>query len=186
MLQNKPLMLGIVALLVFLRFVLVPWQAYQEELHQQLDALSKRLQRSEALLSQQQQLNESQAQLQQQLTTLLQPFPAVEAAAQYRLQLQQQLQQLAAEHQVSVTFFDWLSDTPLNVFNLQRARINLRLQGNAASVMAVHLLLEQRYTHFIIRDLRGSWRGAISPDSQVEFTLLIEADYRQQDAVNAS
>ena len=56
MLRNKPLLLTILAILVLARFVLVPLQQQQQAQYQQLDALTKRLQRSEALLQQKQKL----------------------------------------------------------------------------------------------------------------------------------
>lgn len=182
MLQNKPLLLGIVALLLFVRFVAVPLQQHQQALHQQLDALTKRLQRSEALLQQQQQLELHQAEQQQQLSQILKPFPVVSSSSQYRLQLQQQLQQLAAAQGASVTFFDWLSDTPLQVFNMQRGRISLRIKGTAANVMLLQAQIEQQFPHFMLRDLRSSWRGDLNQRSEIELTLLFEADYRLQEA----
>ena len=92
MLRNKPLLLTILAILVLARFVLVPLQQQQQAQYQQLDALTKRLQRSEALLQQKQKLALLQTEQQQYLNQLLQPFPVVANSSQYRLQLQQQLQ----------------------------------------------------------------------------------------------
>ena len=182
MLRNKPLLLAILAILVLARFVLVPLQQQQQAQYQQLDALTKRLQRSEALLEQKQTLESLQAEQQQQLSQLLQPFPLVANSSQYRLQLQQQLQKLAAAQGVSVTFFDWLSDTPLQVFNLQRGRVSLRIKGTAANVMQLHTQIEQQFPHFMLRDLRSSWRGDLNQFSEIELTLLFEADYRLQGA----
>ncbi|MEH8015825.1 hypothetical protein MN202_01150 [Rheinheimera muenzenbergensis] len=182
MLQNKSLLIGTIVVLALLRFVLLPLQQHQQELYQQLEGLNKRFQRSEALLQQQQQLQLLQAEQQQQLTQLLLPFPKVSSSSQYRLQLQQQLQQLAAAQGAAVTFFDWLSETPLQVFNLHRGRISLRIKGPAAKVMLVHALIEQQYPHFIQRDIRGSWRGSLTAQSEVELTLLFEADYQLAEA----
>ena len=182
MLQNKPLLLAIVAVLALLRFVVVPLQQQQQDLYQQLEVLSKRLQRSESLLQQQEQLQSSYTAAQQQLEKLLQPFPVVASGSQYRLTLQQQLQQLASANNASVTFFDWVSDTPLPVFNLQRGRVTLRIRGTAANVMQLHAQIEQQFPHFISRDTRSSWRGSLTPQTDVELTLLFEVDYRVQEA----
>jgi hypothetical protein len=183
MLQNKTLLLALLAVLVFIRFGIVPWHAYQQQQYQQLDAVTKRLQRSQALLQQQQQLQQWQAQQQQEVSALLAPYPMVSSASDYRLQLQQQLQQLAAANSVSVTFFDWLSDTPLQVFNLVRGRISLRLQGPAGNIMLVHSLIEQQFSHFNLRDIKANWRADLNAQSDVELSLLIEADYCLQEAL---
>lgn len=183
MLRNKTALISLVIVLVVIKFGLLPLQQAQQDLHQQLTGLDKRLQRSQNLLQQTDTLQQWQSSQQQQLQQLLQPFPQVASAAQYRLLLQQQLQQLAAANNVSVTFFDWLTDTPLGVFSLQRGRISLRLEGDAANIMLLHLKLEQQFPHFVLRDIRASWRGALSPGSRIELTLLIEADYRVVEAV---
>lgn len=182
MLQNKQLLLAIVAILALLRFVVVPLQQHQQDLYQQLDALTKRLQRSEALVQQQEQFQSSYTAAQQQLEELLLPFPVVAGSSQYRLALQQQLQQLASANNAAVTFFDWVSDTPLPVFDLQRGRVTLRIKGTAANVMQLHSQIEQKFPHFISRDIRSSWRGSLTPQTDVELTLLFELDYRIQEA----
>jgi hypothetical protein len=180
-LQNKPLLIGLIAFLVVIKFVLLPLQQKQQDVYQQLDSLTKRVQRSEALIAQQQELLQWKDRQQQQLQTLLAPFPVVNNATQYRLQLQQQMQLLAAEHKVSVTFFDWLSDSPLEVFNLYRGRVSLRIEGSAANVMRWHGQLEQQFPQFILRDIRGNWRDVLTADSRIELNLLIEVDYQLQE-----
>lgn len=183
MLQNKPLLIALVALLAVVKFVLLPLQQQQQALYQQLESSTKRVQRSEALLAEKETLLQWQSRQQQELQQLLQPFPLVDSAAQYRLQLQQQLQQLAAANQVSVTFFDWLTDTPLQVFNLQRSRISWRVEGDASKVMQLHLQLEQQFPQFMLRDVKATWRGDLSHSSRIELNLLIEIDYKLQEAV---
>lgn len=180
--QNKVVLLGIVAVLAFVRFAVVPWHEYQQSKYQQLDAVTKRLQRSEALVEQQQRLIEMQQQQQQQLATMLTPFPKVTNPSAYRLQLQQQIQQLAEENGVAVTFFDWLSDTPMQVFSLSRGRISLRLKGLAGNIMSTHSLIEQRFPNFIVRDVKANWRNDLTPQSEIELSLLVEVDYQEQEA----
>ena len=180
--RNKIILLSLVVILMVIKFGLLPLQQARQDVHQQLIGLDKRLQRSQALLEQQDVLQQWQSNQQQQLQQLLQPFPQVTSAAQYRLELQQQLQQLAAANNVSVTFFDWLTDTPLGVFDLQRGRIALRLEGDAGSIMQLHLKLEQQFPHFLLRDIRASWRGELAPGIRIELSLLIEADYQIAEA----
>lgn len=183
MLRNKAALIGLVLILVVIKFILLPLQQAQQNLHQELAGLNKRLHRSQALVEQKDMLQQWQSTQQQELQTLLQPFPEVTAAAKYRLTLQQQLQQVAAENQVSVTFFDWLTDTPLEVFDLHRGRISLRVEGNASNIMQLHLKLEQQFPHFSMRDIRATWRGELGRASRIELNLLIEVDYRLAEAV---
>lgn len=181
MLQNKPFWLGLVLLLAGIKFVLLPLIQLQQDNYNELEGLSKRVQRSEALLADKDQLQQWQVTQQQQQQQLMLPFPVVDGATQYRLVLQQQLQQLAAENGVSVTFFDWLTDTPLQVFNLQRGRLSWRVEGDASQIMQLHVQLEQQFPHFILRDVKASWRGDLNPGSRIELNLLIEVDYKLQE-----
>lgn len=183
MLQNKIALISLVVVLVVIKFVLLPLQQAQQAQQQQLAGLNKRLERSQALLEQKDLLQQWQATQQQQVQTLLRPFPVVAGSGPYRLALQQQLQQLAAEHNVSVTFFDWLTDTPLEVFNMQRGRLSLRLEGGASRIMQLHLALEQQFPHFLLRDVRATWRGDLNRGSRIELNLLLDVDYRLQEAL---
>lgn len=178
MLNNKPLLLGIILLLAGLRFIIVPWMDYQDEQKQQLETLTKRLVRSEALVEFRTELTE-QKQLQDtavsKLLTGLQQSPSTE---QYQLEFQQQMQQLLESNKVSLLLFDWLSDTDLKTFNVHRARINLRFEGTIADIVKTHLVLEQNYPSLLIRDLNTSWRGGLSKESRVTVTMMLESDYR--------
>lgn len=182
MLQNKWL-LAVVGLLAAVKFLFLPLQQLQQEQYQLLDSLTKRVQRSEALLSEQQALQQWASAQEHQLQQLLQPFNQVDNAAQYRLMLQQQLQQLASSYDVTITLFNWVSDTPLSVFNLHRGRVTLQLEGEAANIMQMHLQLEQRYPQFISKDLKANWRGELSNKSRIELQLLLEVDYLLAGAV---
>lgn len=177
MLQNKWL-LAVVALLAIVKFLLLPLRQMQQEQYQLLDSLTKRVQRSHALLSEQEPMKQWASEQQLQLQLLLQPFVSVDNAAQYRLTLQQQLQQLATSHGVTIMLFNWVSDTPLAVFDLHRGRVNLQLEGEAAHIMQMHLQLERQYPQFISRDLKANWRGDLSNKSRVELQLLLEVDYQ--------
>lgn len=181
--RNKVILLSLVGVLLVIKFVLLPLQQTQQDMYTQLEGLNKRLERSQALLAEKETLKQWQSTQQQQLQKLLQPYPEVANASQYRLTLQQQLQQLAAENQVSVTFFDWLTDTSLEVFNLQRGRISLRLEGDASRIMQLHLQLEQQFPHFLLRDIRATWRGGLERGSRIELNLLLETDYKLAEAV---
>ena len=167
--RNKLILIAVMTTLLLIKFVLLPLQQKQQDLHQELTVVSKQLQRSKALVE-------------QELQKLLQSFPEVVSTSQYRLALQQQFQKLALDNAVSVTFFDWLTDTPLDAFNIHRGRVSLRVDGNASKVMQLHLMLEQ-FPHFSLRDIRASWRGDLSRDRRIELNLLIEVDYRLPEAV---
>lgn len=180
--RNKLILIGILGSLLLIKFVFLPLSEMQQDLHQQLTVLNKQLQRSKALLEEQSVLQEWQESQSSRLESLLQPLPEVSSASQYRLSLQQEIQQLAAEKQVSVTFFDWLTDLPLDAFNVHRGKVSLRVEGRASQVMQLHVELEKRFLHFSIRDIRASWRGALDQERRIELNFLIDVDYKLPEA----
>ncbi len=178
MLNNKPLLIGIILLLAALRFLIVPWMDYQDEQKQQLETLTKRLVRSEALLEFKDQLYQQKDQqdiVVGQFTDQLEQSTSVQ---QYQLELQQRLQQLIETRNAKMELFDWLSDSDLKAFSMHRARINLRFTGQLSDVIALHLMIEQQYPHAQILDLNTSWTGDLTKGRNLNVTMLIEADYR--------
>jgi hypothetical protein len=178
MLNNKPLLLGIILLLAGLRFIIVPWMDYQDEQKQQLETLTKRLVRSEALVEFRTELTEQKQLQDTAVTRLLADLQQSPSTEQYQLEFQQQMQQLLESNNVSLLLFDWLSDTDLKAFNAHRARVSLRFEGTIADIVKTHLLLEQKYPSLLIRDLNTSWRGGLSKESRVAVTMMLESDYR--------
>jgi hypothetical protein len=177
MLNNKPLLLGIILVLAGLRFIIVPWMDLQDEQKQQLETLTKRLVRSQVLVEHRAELNELKDRQDLVVNQLLRGMRTSPSTAEYQLEFQQQMQQLLESNNVNLLLFDWLSDTDLKAFNAHRARVSLRFDGAVADVVKTHLMLEQNYPGLLIRDLNTSWRGGLSKESKITVTMMLESDY---------
>lgn len=178
MLNNKPLLIGIVLLLAALRFLIVPWMDYQDEQRQQLETLTKRLVRSEALLEFKEQLYQQKDKQDIVVAKFTGKLEQSASVQQYQLELQQRLQQLIENKNAKLELFDWLSDSDLKALNMHRARINLRFTGQLSDVIGIHLMIEQQFPFAQILDLNTSWIGNLGKGRNVTVTMLIEADYR--------
>ncbi len=175
--QNKSLIWLLVLLLVA-RFVLVPWLEWQDEQLIELQTLNKRLDRSEALLNAKELVSSQAAQAETAVDTLLKGIAVTPAVAEYKISFQQLLQQQLESLQVQLLLFEWNSDRSLEVFDLQRGRINLRIKGAYPNLLRAHAQLEQNFSGLQIRELRASWSEALRASSEVELQLVIDLDYR--------
>jgi hypothetical protein len=175
--QNKNL-IWLLAFLLALRFVVVPWLEWQDEQFVRLQTLAKRLDRSEALLTAKEQVISQAAQADSVADELMQGLAVVPAAAEYKISFQQQLQQQLESAQVQLLLFEWNSDRSLSVFDLQRGRINLRLKGTYPNLLKVHAQLEQGFPGIQIRELRAGWSEALRASSEIELQLVVDLDYR--------
>ena len=131
---KKNLLVAVLAVLLAIKFVIQPWLTYLDEQKQELQTLTKKLNRSESLLLVETQVQANELKLQQASELLLQSVAKTTDATAYRIQFQQQLQSLMESYNVQLAFFEWLSDSNLNAFSVQRGRLSIRLKGNVADV----------------------------------------------------
>lgn len=174
--RNK-LLLSILALLLFLRFVMVPWIEWQDEQSVQLQTLTKRLVRSESLLAVRGDVVNQFETAKQKAIELKQGLGETTDPTQYRVDFQEKLQAKLDATQVQLSSFEWLSDQDVGAFAIKRGRVNLRLKGALADIVQAHATLELDYPGLQIKDLRASWQGPLNEYSSVEMQLLIELDY---------
>lgn len=175
---KKNLLLAVLAILLAVKFVIQPWLEYLEEQKQELQTLTKKLNRSESLLLVQAEVEANEQRLQQVSDQLLQGVASASDAAAYRIQFQQQLQTMMESHNVQLVLFEWLSDAELHSFSVSRGRLSLRLKGNLADVAKAHLAIEVQLPYVHIRDLKANWQGPLQPGQVIELAALAEVDYK--------
>lgn len=174
---KQKLLLGVLGLLLLAKFVFVPWAETQDEQVQALEVLFKKLQRSELLLTSEQQLNQMHAEFQQQQQALVQLLPQAESTEQYKLALQQQIQDEIGRQGLSLELFDWLSQVPVDAYTVQKATVTLRVSGAVKSVITLHQWLQQQ--PFIqLSQIDISWNGALQVGTQPQFVVVLTVFYR--------
>lgn len=176
--QNK-LLISILAVLLVLRFVAVPLLDWQQERIDELTALQKRLDRSEALLNASEQVTQHAEQLKLQVTKAVNGLAVGVKQDEYQLAFQQDVRQRLAELGVSLELFEWNNNYPLEMLSIERARVNLRLKGSYPAIMRAHGLLETHFAGLTIREFRASWPGSLSASTDIELQLVIDLDYQQ-------
>ena len=174
--RNK-FMLSILALLVFLRFVLVPWIEWQDEKNIELQTLTKRLVRSEALLAARDEVLAQSEVAKQKSSDLKLGLAITSDTAQYKVEFQEDLQAKLDAMNVQLSSFEWLSEQEIGAFAIKTGRVNVRFKGAVADIVQAHAMLEIDFPGLVVKDLRANWQGPFNEYSVIEMQLLIEVDY---------
>jgi uncharacterized protein YPO0396 len=163
--MTKQNLLAVLVLLFCVRFGLFPLWDWQDEQKQKLQQAAQHQAKVEHMLSQfselsqQQQLSEGYAQEAKRL------FPQV-AEAEYRLQVQQQIQQIITAQQAQLQVFDWVTVSPVEGSKLLKANVNLRASGSPASVAMLHALLEDM-PNLTMDTVNLTWYGTLNSSAEV-------------------
>lgn len=142
--KNKKGLLLVLSILLVCRFVLVPWYQQQQAQAEQLQVITKRLETAAALQAASDKLLDAYDEVTLRDAELHAQFPLISSSQQYRLQLQQNIQQLAEQHQLSINLFDWLADNPVVGTKVQQAMLSIRLSGRVDDLALFNAALEQR------------------------------------------
>ncbi|MGM0906961.1 MAG: hypothetical protein ACQEVQ_10570 [Pseudomonadota bacterium] len=176
--SQKKALLWVVAILLGIRFVLVPLMDYQNQLKENISLESRQLERALALLNNEQQ-GVSAEQANADLKELESRLPLHESVNQFRLSMQQQLEQLAKKQQANIQVFDWLTHSTAQDGYLQTHQGQIEIEGAITDIARFQLdALSQWYSvqwiEFSIRPMRGtSQRGELRVPN-VRATILFE------------
>jgi hypothetical protein len=129
-------------LLLVIRFILIPLREWQSEINTSLD-MNLQLQRKTELLSTQFSNSTEQKALIDKYDAEVAKHFLRQKDSDFRLAFQQNVQNVAAENQVTVELFDMLLIEPVLQSNqLKKAIVQLRLKGKAANVVATHAMVD--------------------------------------------
>ena len=166
--------------LASVRFIIFPWFDLQADWRDQLDVLTQRLDRSEALLASQAAIEQTLSRVRKEHQTLFIRFPVATDDESFKREAQQSISTIATELGLRVTYFDWLEAVD-SVDELDAQRVRMTVEGGMRSLALFQGELEARMPHLFIRgvsyDLRtpigGSWEFPSSA------TWTFDLHYRQ-------
>lgn len=174
------LLIACAALLVVVKFLLVPVYSAQNERAAELQVLQKRLSKVQALknaetdlMTNLQQATELEAAQASQLWT----SPHLE---QLNVVMQEQLQNWFAQHGVTVQIFNWVGTQQTASSQLIVGRAAIRLNGKVANLATALTNLPQHNAYIRLVELESSV-SQISADA-VEMQLTLDALLRLQEA----
>ena len=145
-------LLGVAGALAVVRFVVVPWVQAQNEQRQQLEVLTKRLDRSEGVLQNREAIVAARDALSRQSAASFAVFPEAVADDDSRLAAQQRITAMAAQAGLQVSLFDWLLDGDVEAAGLAYSRASIKMDGPLDRLILMHGDLESTMPFAAIRE----------------------------------
>lgn len=141
MLNNKPLLLGILAVLALIRFALLPVVEWQNSQVNELERSKTQLAKGLQLLEQKSELQEIEGRLLERNRVLSSKLLFNEPNAnRMQLTIQKQLDELMAKHNLEARNTNWL--TPLPLGQTEEHRLELSLSGKVEDFINFTLEVE--------------------------------------------
>jgi len=179
-------LLGVAGALAAIRLLVVPWAEAQTEQRQQLEVLTKRLDRSEGVVRNSEAILAAQAGLRDDAAGTMAIFPEAPGDDDSRLAAQRRITALAAQSGLTVTLFDWLLDGDVNEAGLAYSRASIKLEGPLDRMILFHGDLEATIPFAAVREVQLRMRSAASApvSDPTTATLVVDLFYRPSQPVS--
>lgn len=142
---NKQFLLILMAILVAIKFLFVPWYLYQDEQIQSIEVNNKKLSRALALQGQQQQLENELQKLAAVLTAYEKLLPTGSDKNAVSLSVQSQWQEIFERHQVELALFNWSGERQLEQSSFWVARVVIKLSAPLEKSLQALVELEKKF-----------------------------------------
>jgi hypothetical protein len=136
------LALGAIAILLLLKFMLVPLFDWQNQQLSNLVNLQKRASKSHSAIINQTQMAVKQQHITAQLTAINELFVEHKNEAEFKLAMQQQIEQTIATHQLQINNSSWLPSIAVANAQLMRHQLRLSIKGQMLNFKSLVTLLE--------------------------------------------
>ena len=126
---KQQIALGVLALLIVLKFIVVPLFDWQNEQLANLANLQKRVSKSQNVIANQTQITQSQQRISTQLKAINSLFINYKPEDEFKLAMQQQIEQTVANHQLQINTSNWLPSILVANGQLMRHQLRLSIKG---------------------------------------------------------
>jgi hypothetical protein len=155
LLDNKKRLLIVCAVLIAIKFILLPWFEWQNTQVNQIAAIEKQLQKGLLLVNEQQELTDSISQLQDTYRTNSALIASEEKSVlDYQLKIQKQIEALLSSLALTTRSVSWLN--PLQDGHLEEHRMEISLTGSMKSYIQFMIALEQINPKLTIDEFRSN------------------------------
>ncbi len=171
------LMLGLLGLLLAVKFVVLPIADHQQQQLDDLRVLKQKLAKVKATQQMAGPLQQDLAALGQLKQDFINLLPVTTEHQLYAIQIQQQWQQAFEAEKVRLELFSWDGEQPMAVPGVYQGRLTMRLEGEFAAIARAVLKLEQNSTYLHLVELRqGGSRLAL--DESASISMSVDVMYR--------
>jgi hypothetical protein len=172
------LLLGMAAILAALRFIVAPWIAAQGETHDRLFAVTRQLDRAQAIVNAGSEIQERRDELEGVVRELAARAPLATPGSEYRVLVQRELRAAVEAAGLKMSFFEWILDGEAEAAGLVFGRVRLQLEGSLRNVAEAHVSIEAGLPNVFVRDLNVSVRRGGGASSAANATMELDLYYR--------
>ncbi len=126
---KQQIALGVLALLIVLKFIVVPLFDWQNEQLANLANLQKRVSKSQNVIANQTQITQSQQRISAQLKAINSLFINYKPEDEFKLAMQQQIEKTVANQQLQINTSNWLPSILVANKQLMRHQLRLSIKG---------------------------------------------------------
>ncbi|MBB1386218.1 hypothetical protein H5119_11775 [Pseudoalteromonas sp. SG45-5] len=174
------LALAALTLLITLKFIIVPLFDWQNEQLSQLANLQKRASKSQNVIINQNQISKTQQQINAQLKAINSLFINYKSEAEFKLAMQQQIEQTIASKQLQINTSSWLPSLLVANGQLMRHQLRLNIKGSTLNYIKLITLLENTAPKAELKTFNINLKGQNNEQlGRVEGTIEL-AFYMQQ------
>lgn len=153
MTERVRIMLIVVVALAALRFVVVPWFNSQTGTHDRLFAVTRQLDRAEAVAEAGTDLGSQRDQLGETVDELVSRVPLADPLNEYRIAVQRQLTSIAEAQNLKLALFEWVLDDISEGAGLGYGRVRVQFEGPLRRIAKGHVEIEAGLPNVFIRDI---------------------------------
>lgn len=176
------LLLGLAAMLAVMRFVVAPWIEAQAGMHDRLYAVTRQLDRADAIVNAGSELQERRDALADIVRELAARAPLATAGSEHRVRIQRELRAAVEAAGLELKVFEWVLDGEAEAAGLVFGRVRLQLEGLLRNVAEAHVSIEAGLPYVFVRDLDVSVRrGGGGASSAANATMELDLYYRTPD-----
>ena len=169
------ILFGLAGALAIARFVLVPWLGVQADMHDRLYAVTRQLDRAEAVVAAGPDLQARRDSLAATVAELVARAPQAESGSEHRVQVQRELRSVVESAGLKVQVFEWVFDGESEPSGLAFGRVRMQLEGTLRDVAEAHVTIEAGFPNVFVRSLavnvrnRGNLLGTAGATIELDF-----------------
>lgn len=138
--DKRKVMLGVLAVLLLARFILVPIFDWQQEQILAIETKQQRLVKTNNIIDRLPQINLALSELEANNLQQQQRYFEHASSNAFKLQLQQEIESVFTEHELKVTNFNWVVEIPGEI---SQARAKIAFEGTTANFALLQLAIAQ-------------------------------------------
>lgn len=143
LIEQKPYLLWLLFVLLFLQFIVMPTLSWQDEKVTELQLVKKRLAKAEVLLANEERIDKMLTQLQGVDWNYQDIFFPQQSETSFQLAQQEKIEKLAKANNLKVTSVGWKNFAKTSTELITVYELQLRFSGKVKDMMAFQMKVEQ-------------------------------------------